>query len=101
MPQFIEAVARWTQQECYKWVACYQDQYRPGEPGYGEVGDFLWCYDPAFPLDRLEGGRESWKTWWQEELRDLALDGECKRYDDNRPPATRKSEPLSQDIRYA
>jgi hypothetical protein len=31
----------------------------------------------------------------------LEKQGVCKRYDDRRPSATRKSEPLSQDIRYA
>jgi len=40
-------------------------------PGYGEPEEFLWTYDPAFPLQQIlihKGDTEKWKQWWDTEL---------------------------------
>lgn len=58
----------YTQEWYMHVVKDYQDQYVPGEPGYGELEDFFWEKQANFDAHSLVGGPEEWATWYAEEI---------------------------------
>ena len=64
-----------------EYAARWQDQWRPGEPGYGTVDEFDWSYQAEFPLALLPGERQEWLQWWEDEIQIWAEEGEPDRFD--------------------
>lgn len=64
--------------------------YDTHEPGGGKASDYVWRYDPAYPISKpIDGLKPKARAqWMRDEIRNFELDGYPGRYD----------ELLSQDI---
>lgn len=60
----------YTQQDFYKLLEGVGNWLMGGDPVSGNVHDFFWNYESAFPLTTIRTiGNQSWSEWHAEEMR--------------------------------